>query len=95
MTTTDRDFELLKSKIARSLKEILTTEVRTPEGEKVTPCDVHVPYNHIEADDEEADTATALIIYATYCPVEKRHSVRIKFKYDKYGKFQRDTMIYV
>lgn len=88
------NFDLLKPKIARSLRETLSTEVRTPDGERTTPCDVYVPENMIEADDEEL-SAYATVIYVTYCPKERKHAVKIKFNYDEKGKFIRDTLDYV
>lgn len=38
-----KDFELLKSKLARSLKEILTRDAMPPAGERPVDYDVHVP----------------------------------------------------
>lgn len=95
MNTSEKEFEALKSKIVQSVKETLGAEVRTPEGEKSTPCDVHVPYEHLQPDDDEPSAATAVVVYVTYHPVEKRHIVKVKFNYDKSGKFQRNTMSYV
>jgi hypothetical protein len=70
-------------------------ENRTPEGEKSIPCDVHVPVQQIEADEDEPGSAYATVVYLTHTPKEQRHMVRIKFKHDKKGKFHRDTMTYV
>jgi hypothetical protein len=89
------DFEMLKPKIANSVKETLASENRTPEGEKAIPCDVFVPTQQLEADEDEPGAAYATVVYATYVPNERRHVVRVKFKYDKAGKFQRNTMTYV
>jgi len=95
MNNSEKEFEALKPKIAQSLKETLYAEVRTPDGEKVTPCDVHVSYDHLQSDDEAPLTATAVVVYVTYHPAEKRHMVKVKFNYDNSGKFQRNTMTYV
>jgi hypothetical protein len=92
-----KEFELIKSKLARSIKDILTKESATPPGEKNTPCEVHIPYHHIKPvdDADSPDTAQATVTYVVSCPMEKKHTVRIKFKYDKNGKFLRNSMIYV
>lgn len=95
MSNLSSEFEQLKSKIARSMKEVLTNEVRTPEGERTVACDIHIPYHHLLPDDDEAGAAQATVTYVTHTPTEKRHTVYVKFKYDKSGKFQRNTMTYV
>jgi hypothetical protein len=89
------DFEALRPKIAKSMRDTLSAEVRTPDGEKVTPCDVYVADQLIEEVDGEADAAYATITYVAYCPNERRHSVRVKFNYTKQGKFKRESMSYV
>lgn len=95
MTIVTDDFESLRLKIAKSMRDTLSAEVRTPDGEKVTPCDVYVADQLIEAIADEPEAAYATITYVTYCPNERRHSVRVKFNYTKQGKFKRDTMSYV
>jgi len=92
-----KEFEALKSKLARSLKEAMSQESATPEGEKHTHCEVHIPYHQIKPvdDSEEDNTAQATITYVVNCPTEKKHTVRIKFKYDKSGKFLKNSMSYV
>lgn len=95
MKTINKTFEGLKSKIARSLKDVLSQEVRTPEGEKHTPCDVFVSYNQLINSEDEDNTAFAVVGYAVNWVKEKRHSVRVKFRYDDTGKFIRSTMEYV
>jgi hypothetical protein len=87
-------FELIKSKLARSLKETLTREASTPQDEKNTTCEVHIPYHQIKPDEDEPDTAQATVTYVVLCPEEKKHTVRIKFRYDKNGKFVKDSMTY-
>jgi hypothetical protein len=93
--TTESKFELIHSKIARSLKEALFKESITPEGEKPVRMELHVPYNQIRPDEETEDTATATVTYVVWCPSEKKHTVNIKFNYDKHGKFIRNSMVYV
>lgn len=88
-------FETVHSKISRSLKETLFRESDTPEGEKPVRMELHIPYNQIKPDPDEENTATATVTYVVWCPTEKKHSVNIKFKYDKYGKFVRSSMTYV
>lgn len=90
-----KDFELLKSKLARSLKEILTRDAMPPAGERPVDYDVHVPYHQLSADEDAPNTAEAAVVYVVRTPEEKRHSVRIRFQYDKSGKFLKDTMAYV
>lgn len=85
----------MRSKIARSLKETLFKEAVSPEGEKPVRMELHVPYNQIRPDDENENSATATVTYVVWCPSEKKHSVNIKFNYDKYGKFIRNSMVYV
>jgi hypothetical protein len=89
------NFEELKSKLARSLKNTLTQEAVPPAGEKPVNFELHVPYHQIKLDPDEADTASAIVTYIVRCPSEKKHTVYIKFKYDKSGKFLRETMEYV
>jgi hypothetical protein len=95
MTITSAEFEALRPRISRSLKETLFKESATPEGEKPMRMELHVPYNQIKPDDENERTATATVTYVVWCPDEKKHSVNIKFNYDKHGKFVRSSMIYV
>lgn len=93
---TEGKFDLLKPKIAKSIRETLASEVRTPDGEKTTPCDVYVSEGLLESDDTDESSAYATVVYVTYCPNERRHAVKIKFNYDKKsGKFLRDTLSYV
>ena len=91
----ENELELLREKIASSIRETLSSEVRTPEGEKVTPCDVYVPEALIEEDDSEENCAQAAITYVSYAPEAKRHTVYIRFKYSDDGKFLRESMTYV
>lgn len=93
MTTFNLDE--LKSKIARSLKNTLTSDAVAPAGEKHVNFEVHVPYHQVKLDEDEPSTATATVTYVVQCPKEKRHTVYIKFKYDKSGKFLKNTMQYV
>ena len=90
-----KQFETIKSKLARSIKEILTKDAAPPAGERPVDYDVAVPYNQIAVDDDETEYAKATVIYTVLCPGEKKHVVRIKFKYEKTGKFLKDTMLYV
>lgn len=90
-----KDFELLKSKLARSLKEALVRDSLAPAGERPVDFDIHVPYHQLTVDEEVPSTAEAVAVYVVRCPAEKRHSVRIRFQYDKSGKFLKDTMTYV
>lgn len=89
------NFDELKSKIARSLKTTLSYEAIPPTGEKPVDFELHVPYHQIKLDDEEPLTAKAVVTYVVRCPTEKKHTVFIKFNYDKSGKFLRNTMEYV
>jgi hypothetical protein len=84
-----KQFEDIKSRLARSLKETLFNECSPP------PDELHIPYASVSPDREEPNTATATVTYVVRCPGEKKHTVHIRFKYDKEGKFLRDTMEYV
>jgi hypothetical protein len=88
-------FEDIKSKIARSVKTTLSNEAIPPSGEKPVDFELHVPFSQVKLDDEEDETARASVTYVVRCPTEKKHTVHIKFKYDKSGKFLRNTMVYV
>ena len=90
----NNEFELIKSKLARSLKDILTKDAATPEGERHVDCEVHVPYHQLLAEDEPM-TAKASVTYVVHGSTEKKHTVRIKFNYDKSGKFLKNSMTYV
>ena len=94
-TAPESEFELIKPKLARSLKEVLTAEARTPEGERTLPCDVYISLPQLVYCDDEPMTATAAVTYVTYSPKERKHTAHIKFKYVKTGKFLRETMTYV
>lgn len=87
--------EELKSKLVRSLKTTLANEAIPPTGEKPVDFELHVPYHQVKLDPDEANTATAVVTYVVRCPSEKKHTVYVKFKYDKAGKFMRETMEYV
>lgn len=89
------NFEELKSKLARSLKATLSYEAIPPTGEKPVDFEVHIPYHQVKLEPEESNTASAVVTYVVRCPTEKKHTVFIKFKYDKAGKFLRETMEYV
>jgi hypothetical protein len=91
----NKEFESLKSKIAKSLKETLFKESATPPGERHVDHDVHVTYHQVLEVEDEPMTASAVVTYVVAYPKEKRHTVRIKFNYDKAGKFLRNTMLYV
>lgn len=95
MTIVTDDFEALRPVIAKSMRDTLSAEVRTPDGEKVTPCDVYIADQLLEEDEDEPGSAYATVTYVTYCPNARRHSVRVKFNYTKQGKFERSTMAYV
>lgn len=88
-------FELIKSKLARSLKESLALDCETPRGEKRVEYEVRIPYHQLRADEEHDNMATALVTFAAWLPEEKTHTVRIRFEYTKSGKFLRETMTYV
>jgi hypothetical protein len=94
-TIFNQTFEDLKSKIAKSLKETLHRDAAAPAGERHVDYDVHVPYHQLIADDSEDMAARAVVTYVVDCPSEKKHTVRIKFNYDKSGKFLKNTMTYV
>jgi hypothetical protein len=91
----NKDFEKLKSKLARTLKEMLQQDCETPDGEKFVKCDIHIPYHTIVPSDEERNTATAAVTYIVQYVKEKTHTVRIKFGYDEAGRFIRNSMVYV
>lgn len=94
-TLLNKDFEGIKSKLARSLKDTLSRDVTTPPGERHIHCEVHIPYHQIIPDEDAINTATACVLYVVNCPSEKRHTVRIKFQHDQFGKFLLETMTYV
>jgi len=89
------NIEEVKSKLSRSLKATLSHEALPPAGEKPVDCEVHIPYHQIKFVQDEPNTATAVVTYIVRCPTEKKHTVFIKFNYDKSGKFLRETMEYV
>ena len=82
-------FDVLKPRIARSMKEVLYNENTPPPDELI------IPYNQIKEDEDEEGVATARVIYVTYCPGKKVHTVNIRFRYNKYGTFLRTTMTYL
>lgn len=91
----NKAFEAIKSRLARSLKEALLRETVLPPEEKPMECELHIPYHQLQPHEEELDTATARVTYIVECPTEKKHTVTIKFKYDKNGRFLRETMEYI
>jgi hypothetical protein len=91
----NKDFDGLKSKLARSLKETLARDCETPSGEKPMRWEMHIPYHQIVPSEEDNNTATAVVTYVVQCPREKSHTVRIKFAYDNTGRFLKESMLYV
>jgi hypothetical protein len=91
----NKEFEALKSKIAKSLKDTLYKESMTPPGERHVEHDVHVPYHQVMDIEDEPMAASAVVTYVVMFPKEKRNTVRVKFNYDKAGKLLRNTMVYV
>lgn len=90
----DDGLDQLKNKIAKSLCKILYEESAALDKEKQITCNVYAPHDKILFTGEPS-TATATVTYITVCPTEKKHTVNIKFKYDKAGKFIRSSMTYV
>lgn len=91
----NQGFEDVKSRLARSIKDVLTRESTLPPEERAMPFELHVPYQQLQADDDDPGYARARVTYVVNCPTEKKHTVYIKFKYDKAGRFLRNTMTYV
>jgi hypothetical protein len=87
-------FEAIKSKITKSLKDILLKDTVLPKDEKDVACEMHVPYHQVSQGDE-SNTATAAITYVVNYGKEKKHTVRVKFQYDSTGKVDKDSIVYV
>jgi hypothetical protein len=88
------EFERIKSKLARALKEHLLIDATPPPEEGNVDFEMHIPYHQIQPTDEEL-TARARITYVVRCPKEKVHTVHIEFNYDKTGKLSKETIHYV
>ena len=88
-------FETLKPKFARSLKEYLYNEALAPVGERPVDFDLHVPYHHIQFDDESENRAFASATYVVRCPSEKKHTVHMSVAFDKLGRVVKDSVQYV
>jgi hypothetical protein len=84
----------LKDKLAKSICKILFEESFTVPGTDNINGNVYVCHDKISFA-EESNTATASVTYITEGLREKKHTVNIKFKYDKSGKFIRSSMTYV
>lgn len=84
-----RGFSQIKSRLARSLEDTLRRDCNPP------PDDLSIPYHSIVEDRETPGFARATVTYIVFCPTKKLHTVNIRFKYDKFGKFILDSMHYV
>jgi hypothetical protein len=88
-------FEVLKSKIVRSLKEHLYNDALPPSGERPVDFDIHVPFHQVHLDEDADNRATASVTYMVNCPSEKKHSVHVNFAYDKTGRYVKGSLVYV
>lgn len=80
--------------LVKSVKEALLQETSTPSGNPI-PCEIYIPYNHVQIEDDEPDTATLSATYIVHCPSEKKHTVYLKCKYDQKGRYVPGSMQYV
>lgn len=87
-------FETLKPKLSRALKEHFLSESEVP-GEQPVELEVHVPHNQLVLSDEEEFAGYATVTSVVRCPSEKKHTVYIKFNFDKTGKLVKDSITYV
>jgi hypothetical protein len=84
-----KEFNQLKARIAKSVRETLLEDCNPP------PDELHIPFNLVLEDEENPWHAFARATYVVFCPKKKVHTVTINFRYDKFGKFQPETMKYV
>jgi len=87
-------FEAVKPTLLKAVKEVLLKEA-TPPGERPVDYDICVPAHAMHMDDDEENTAKAVVTYTVHCPTEKKHTVMVKFKYNKLGKIVNDSLSYV
>jgi len=87
--STTRDFNQVKSRLAKSLNDVLYRDCNPP------PADLVIPYHLLVEDRKRFWHAFAEVTYIVFCPTKKVHTVKIHFKYDKFGKFLLNTMRYV
>lgn len=91
----ENNFELVKSKLTKALRDFLAKDTVAPKGEKEVQCDMHVPYHQVVRCDEEPNTAVATVTYVVRYIKEKKHTVRIKFQYDQSAKIDKASLLYV
>jgi hypothetical protein len=95
MEIEDNGFELIKSKVVKSLKDFLIKDTVAKTGETPVVCEMHVPYHQVDIDKEEPGVAQAVITYVVSYIKEKKHTVRVKFQYDSKGKVDKNSLVYV
>ena len=84
--------EALKPILASSLKHYLIRDT-VPKNVKHKDCDIHVPTSKITI--EGANQATASVTYTIRWPDEKKHTVDVRYKFDKSGEVRRESIQYV
>jgi hypothetical protein len=89
-----KEFEALKPKLIKSLREALGKEA-SPPGERPIDYDIHIPEHTLSLHEDEENTAEAAVIYTVRCPSVKTHTVLVKFKYSDSGKILNDEVTYV
>ena len=95
MEIEDNGFEIIKSKVVKSLKDFLIKDTLAKTGETPVVCEMHVPYHQVSADKDGTGTAQAVITYVVNYIKERKHTVRVKFQYDAKGKVDRSSLVYV
>lgn len=95
MEIENNGFEIIKSKVVKNLKDFLVKDTVARVNEKDVACEMHIPYHQVSLDDDEPDTALAVVTYVVNYIKEKKHTVRIKFQYDSKGKVDKSSLAYV
>jgi hypothetical protein len=95
MEIEDNSFELIKSKVVKSLKDFLIKDTIARSGETAIICEMHVPYHQVSVDKEEPNMAQAVVTYVVNYIKERKHTVRVKFQYDSKGKIDKTSLAYV
>jgi hypothetical protein len=92
---TDEEFDAIKGKLARSLREELLKDALTPNGEKHVDVDVRIPHELFMRDPDKPGTVQAAATYTVKMPDEKKHTVYLQFRYDKNGNLVKNSITYV
>lgn len=84
--------EKLKPILASSLKQWLIRDT-VPKNVKHKDCDIQVPASKTVFEDN--NVAVSTVTYVLRWPDEKKHTLNVRYKFNKAGEVRRETIQYV